>query len=220
MKNIKIILVIVLSVFFGCKTESTSIKETKDFDYGKVENHIYTNSFFDLKFSLPSDWAVQSKEQIDNLTKVGKDIIAGDNEPLKSAIKASEVNSANLLGLFKYEVGTATQDYNSSFMVVAENLKMMPGIKTGADYLFHAKKLLKQTQLQYSFSDEEFKEVKIGTENFYVMKANLDYAGLKIKQNYYTTIKNGFSINVILSFVSDEQKLELENVLNSLESEK
>ena len=40
--------------------------------------------------------------------------------------------------------------------------------------------------------------------------------GLNIKQVYYSTIQNGFSMSTIISFINDEQKNELEKVINSM----
>jgi len=190
-----------------------------NFDYGHTENNKYLNSFFGLELILPNNWIVQTKEQTEKLSKTGKDLVAGDDKNLKSIINASEVNTANLLAVFQYEVGAAV-DYNPSFMLVAENLKNAPGIKTGSDYLFQTRKLLKQSQIQYSYIDNDFRKVIINNQEFYTMTCSIDYMGYKINQVYSSTIKDGFCLSTIISFINDEQKNNLEKIVNSISFKK
>ena len=211
----QLILLLLVTAFCSCQTN----EKPKGFDYGKVENNIYSNSFFNFKIVLPSEWIVQSKEQTENLVEVGKDLVAGDDNNMKAIIKASEINSAYLLTVFQYEVGSAVE-YNPSLMLIAENLKLAPGIKKGSDYLFQTRKLLKQSQIEYNNIDSEFEKVSIDNEEFYQMNLDLNHSGLNIKQSYFSTIRNGFSVNAIISFVTSEQKNELEKILNSLKFNK
>ncbi len=187
--------------------------QSKKFDYGHVEDNIYVNAFFGLEVLLPDAWVVQSKEQTENITNLGKDIIAGDDKNLKAVLDASEVNSANLLTVFKYEIGAAV-DYNPSFMLVAENLNSAPGIKNGSDYLFQTKKLLQQSQMEFDHIDEQFAREVINNQEFDTMNCSISYMGFVIHQKYYTTIQNGFSLSVIVSFIDEEQRNDLEKVVN------
>lgn len=76
--------------------------------------------------------------------------------------------------------------------------------------------MLKQSQIQYDYIDDEFKKEVINNQEFYLMNLSINYMGLNIKQVYYSTIQNGFSMNTIISFINDEQKNELEKVINSM----
>lgn len=185
------------------------------FDYGKVENNKYSNSYFDFSLSVPEKWFVQSKEETDRLMNQGKDILAGDDKNLKAVLNASDINSAYLLTVFQFQVGSPV-DFNPSFMVIAENLKSFPGIKNGSDYLFQTRRLLKQSQLVYNQLDAEFKPETIASKEFYTMNSTMNYMGVVIKQKYYSAIIKGFSFNIIVSYVTDEQKAILDAVLRSL----
>ncbi len=187
----------------------------KNFDYGHIEDNKYLNSFFGLELTIPDSWIVQTKEQTENLSKVGRDLVAGDDKNLKAVIDASEINSANLLAVFQYEVGAAV-DYNPNFMLVAENLKNAPGIKTGNDYLFQARKLLNQSQLQYSYIDDVFEKELINNQEFYTMNCTIDYMGLNIKQIYYSTVIDRFCLSVLISYATDDQKRNLEKMISSM----
>ena len=190
-----------LFIGFSC----TSFAQGK-FDYGKIEKEVYKNKYFDLEIPLPKDWVVQNKEQMEQLTELGKEAIT-DDENMQALIDAAEVNSAYLLTLFKYEVG-APVNSNLSFMVIAENTKNFPGIKTGKDYLFHAGKLMLATKLDYTIEDE-FPKKKIGSKDFYALSATLKIGDKVVYQQYMTTVLNGFSLSIVVSYSDDAEKQEL-----------
>jgi hypothetical protein len=198
-------------IIFGCNCQENQIA----FDYGDIEENIYTNSFFNLSMTLPADWSLQSQQETENLLKEGRKLVAGEDKNLENVLNAAEINTANLIMLYQHELGTAV-DYNPSLMLVAENLRNAPGVKTGADYLFHARKLLSQAQIKYDHLDEEFEKVDINGQIFYLMNTNINYLGYEIKQKYYSTVLKGFSLNMIISYVSNDQKSELEQSINTL----
>jgi hypothetical protein len=210
--KIKLLLVIILlSIFPNCPANAQST----DFDYGNIEQNIYKNKYFGIEITLPQDWVIQSREEIDNIMKTGKNLVAGDDAKMKAVIKASEVNSANLLTVFKYEIGSAVE-YNPNMSMITENIKNFPGIKSGKDYLFHARKFMEQSQFKYDSLDSEFTKENINGIEFYKMNVEISYMKIKIKQVYYSSVINKFSLNFIISYISDEQKSELINSLNTL----
>jgi hypothetical protein len=137
---------------------------------------------------------------------------------MRATLKASEVNTANLLSVSQYERGSAVE-YNPSIVLIAENIKNSPGIKNGKDYLFHARKLLEQSQLQYNYLDKEFEKEVVNGMDFYQLNAEINYGDLTIKQVYYSTILKGFSFNVIISFTTEEQKSDLLKCFNTIKFE-
>lgn len=191
----------------------SSYGQDKDFDFGETEKGFYQNEFFNMEVSFDSLWVIQNKEQLNNLVKAGTDLVAGDDASLKAAVKASKVNTAYLLTVFKYEVGAAVT-YNPSLMIIAENTKNFPGIKNGSDYLFHSKKLLQQSQMEYYFDKEIFTK-KIGESEFHVMEAKIDYLGTTIVQEYMTTVTKGFSLSLIISYTTEEEKEELKKIIDN-----
>jgi len=199
----------------GCNSQD----KPKDFDYGRVENNKYVNSFFDFEISLHTDWIVQTKEQMESMSKAGKDLIAGDDSQMKAVIKASEINTANLLSVSQFERGSAVE-FNPSMVLIAENTKTFPGIKTGSDYLFQARRLLEQSQIKYDSMDKEFTKEVINGTDFYKMNTAIKYMGVNIKQVYYSTILKGFSFNVIISYINDQQEQDLLKLINSMKFKK
>jgi len=186
-----------------------------NFDYGRVEDNKYVNTFFDFEMTLPADWSVQSREQLEDITSTGKELVAGDDEKMKAVLKASEINTANLLAVYQYELGSPV-DYNPGIMLIAENVQRVSGVRTGSDYLFHSRKLMEQSQMKYDHLDEKFEKEVIDGIDFYKMNAEMNYMGTTFKQIYYSTILKGFSFNAIISFANDEQKADLLKLIQSM----
>ena len=208
----KTICLFIVTVFLSCSNQEKKLPE--NFDFGKTENGSYKNDYFGMEVFFNPNWIVQDKQEMNNLIEQGSDLVTGDNKSLKSIVKASQVNTAYLFAVFKHEVGAAVE-YNPSFMIVAENTKNFPGIKNGKDYLFHAKKLMKQTQMSYSFEKEVFEQT-IGRSLFHNMETKLDYMGKTIIQEYISTVNKGFSLCFIISYTNEEEKNELYDVINNI----
>jgi hypothetical protein len=189
--------------------------QPKDFDYGKVENNRYVNSYFAFEIPVPADWFIQSKEKTENMAQLGKDMVAGDDAKMKAVFKASEINTALLLTVFKYEPGSPVE-YNPCISLLAENISTYPGIKTGSDYLYQASRILAQSQIKYDYIDKNFEKEVISGTDFYTMHTEMNYLGVRIKQIYFSTIIKGFSFDVIISYVNDEQKKELLSLTNAM----
>lgn len=190
-------------------------KMPKSFDYGNVKNNVYSNIYFGFTIDVPEQWVVQSKEQNEQLMEMGKEMISGDDKSMKAALKASEVNVANLLTVFKYELGFPV-DYNPSYMLIAENVMKASGLKTGSDYFFNARKIMEQSQTPYTHIDEEYKVQNLGGQDFYTMNTEIEYMGMSIYQTYYSQVTDGFALNLIISYSTDDERAELEKVIGSM----
>ncbi len=192
----------------------TSTKK-KAIDFGSYKNGVYTNSFFDLKVTLPKDWSVMGDEARIALMKQGSKIVAGDDKNLKAVMKASDLQSVNLLTCSEKPLGAAI-DFNSSIMILAESVKHMPGIKRGSDYHFHSKKLLKQSAMSVSFPRDIYEE-KISDKSFDVMDMEMFAAGQTIQQKQYIRIMNGYAFVIIMTYKDDSGFKKLKKILNKIE---
>ncbi|MFN8298541.1 MAG: lipoprotein [Chitinophagales bacterium] len=189
----------------------------EEFDYGKIENHVYRNSYFDFRITLPESWTVKSQEEMAALQKQGQDLVAGDNSTLKKTIKASEVNTATLLMTTKYP--GQDQPDNPNFIAVAERLsslaKAANHIDNGKDYLEATKKLMAQSAMKFEQEGDIVKSDLSGQE-FYKMTMKLDAGIAVLHQDYYATIINDFALAFVVTYVSDASKEELQGILNTI----
>lgn len=206
-------------------TETTTVSKSDKndyFDYGTIKGNTYINDFFGIELEYPKEWFVQSKATLDHLSKVGSELVAGDNNNLEKMIKASEINSANLLMVSQHELG-ATVASNPNIIIVVENTKNLPGIKTGKEYLFHAVKLLKASQLNFKYFNEDFDKKVINGNDFYTLSYGIDASAsinssedAVVNQFYYTTVKKGFSISIILTYNTEPERKILLSMLDGL----
>ncbi|MBR9922353.1 MAG: hypothetical protein GYB31_16065 [Bacteroidetes bacterium] len=188
----------------------------ENFDYGATENGQYQNDYFGFSIDVPEEWHIPEQEVIDQLTESGTDLIAGENEDLKKIMKASEINSATLLTVFQEEIGTV-MEFNPSYMIVVENIRAFPAIQTAEDYQIATRENLeKAAGVDYQFPTATKETRTIGGKEIRIMDTFMEYAGSEIHQVYYTWIDNGFALNCIISYTSADQKLALEEVLQSL----
>ena len=184
------------------------------FDYGKIENSIYKNSYFKFEIPVPATWALQTREQMDSSLQRGHKIIEESNRELTPALKASEINSAILLSIFRYKPDSITDEPNYSMMIVAENVSRNPGIKSGSDYLESSRKLMKKANLPYETSNVHHQ--KLGNREFDVMTVTIKTQGLEIEQLHCLTVIKGFALGIIISYANSQQEQKLKNIIQGI----
>ena len=74
------------------------------------------------------------------------------------------------------------------------------------------KQLLNQSQAGFRVRDG-FQLKRLSGQRFYSMYSLIKYGGVYIRQVHYTTIHRGRALSVILSFVKDEDQMELEDMV-------
>ncbi|HWH69311.1 MAG TPA: hypothetical protein VNT26_07985 [Candidatus Sulfotelmatobacter sp.] len=210
-KRWSIFLVLALAALMtGCGRNSIDEVDFGGFTSGSV----YTNRYFGLKVPIPSSWSIQDQEAQRRLIKTGGKLMAGDDKNLKAALKAAEMQTVPLFTVLQHPLGTPGA-YNPNIVGVAEQVRQLPGIKKGSDYLYHAKKLMQSGQLEMSIADE-FHPRKIGGVDFDVMDMQMAIGGLRLKQKYHVAIVKGYALGMIISFSNDEQEAALEKILDGV----
>ncbi len=209
MNRIYVFIMACMILFTGCGK-----KVSDEIDFGAVEDSTYRNNYFGLSMKLPPEWNVQSQEMQQKIMDIGATVVAGDDENLKAVVKASELQTVNLLAVFKHPIG-APVAYNPNIVCLAERIRHMPGIKRGKDYHFHSKKLLESSQIKMSFPKDIYTE-QIGGIDFDIMTLQMHFAGQAIKQKQYVAVMKGYALLLLVSFTTNEEEAELEEVLASV----
>ena len=189
-------------------------KAGNEIDFGTINNSVYTNSYFGMTVTLPSDWSVESQEAQKRTLNTGEKIIAGEDKNLSAAMKASELRVVNLFVVSKYPKG-APVSYNPSIMAVAEDVRDSPGIKRGSDYHFHAKQLLQAGSLEVSFPKDIYTR-SVGGVDFDIMEVEIHVRGIVVKQKYYATVLKGYAVSMIISFTTDTEEASLQKILDTV----
>ena len=189
-------------------------KASDEIDFGTFKNSIYQNNYFGMSVAIPKDWSIQDQQAQQRLMKTGGKLISGDDKNLQAVLKASELQSVNLFGVFKYPQGSAVT-FNPSILAIAENVRQLPGIKRGKDYHFHARKLLESSQMEISFPKDIYTQ-QLGGIDFDVMEMEVSIRGIVVKQKYYATIMKGYALSIIVSFTTDEEQASLQKILDAV----
>jgi hypothetical protein len=201
--------VVLMLLLAGCGK-----KASDEIDFGTVENSVYHNNYFGLNVPLPKEWSVQDQTEQRRLMKLGGKIISGNDKSMEAVLKASELQSVNLFGVFEHPPDSPVT-FNPSILAIAEDVRHLPGIKTGKDYHFQSRKVLESGQLDISFPKEIYTQ-QIGGVGFDVMEAEMHVRTMIVKQKYYSAIMKGYALSVVVSFVTDEQDAALLKILEGV----
>lgn len=178
-------------------------------------NNLYVNKYLGMQITKPADWYAQSAEEMIMLQNRGKDALAGDDKAFKAMLESSMESNLPVFGFFRYPPGTPGK-LNQSVMSAAENIKLYPGIKSGCDYLFHAKQIISKGQIPYTFT-EGCQETMFGKQKMGYIDATADIGGRKIMQRYYSTIIGNHAVSVIETYFDEDSKRSVNQVVKTLE---
>lgn len=206
-------IILLLALLAGCTK-----KASDEIDFGTIDNSVYHNKYFGLNAPLPRDWSVQDQTEQRRLMKAGAKLVSGDDKNMEAMVKASELQSVNLFAVFEHPVGSPVP-YNPSIISIAESVQRAPGIKTGKDYHYQARKILESGQLQVSFPKEIYPQ-QLGGVDFDVMETQIKARGTVIKQKYYATIMKGYALCLVASFTTDEEDASLQKILTGINFDK
>lgn len=201
-------IVMLMLLLSGC-----SRKANEEIDYGTVSNSVYKNQYFGFSVTLPKDWSLQDQKGQQRLMKKGTQLMTGDDDTLKAIVKASELQTVNLFAAFQHPLGTPVA-FNPSILSIAEMTRELPGIKRGKDYFYQAKKILESSALRPTFPKDYYTE-NVGGREFDVMELEMTIMGKVVKQKLYCAIQKGYALCFVATFMNDEEKALLQNVLNT-----
>jgi hypothetical protein len=185
------------------------------FDYGNVEEDIYTNNYFQFAMPIHENWIVEDLDQLEQLVEDGTNSIASDNDELRFQLETSQIYVAHMLYLQRHSF-TENSVLNPSLIIVAENLRGTPGIFDGKDYLDQAKTLLEMSEVPYIFLDDVYPKKVIDGVDFYILNTAVNQ-GIAIKQYYYSTVLKGFSLNFIVTLFDDSVLTEVEEMITAVD---
>jgi len=188
-------------------------------DIGEIKDGSYINNYFNLKVPVPAKFTALDEKKRMQLMAQGANIIAGDDSNLKKMLEASKLNSINLFSFSRYPLGKPVA-FNHSIICIAENIELYKdGIKSGKDYFYHVKKILNRGKLKYNFGNT-FTPKQIGECQFESTNLQTKFGNLVIKQKYYLYIYKDYVISIVITFGDDQQRKELEGILDTIEIKK
>lgn len=199
-----VLLVASLGGLQGCK---------KKFDVGKLEGSVYTNEFFNMKLTVPSQWVVGGEAEQRRLREGGSQTIKTNN-PIKDwAIKSSEQRTTQLLLVSKGAWGTTP--LNSSVICMAEQIPALSTVSRGSEYLASMKNMLQYSNVSMRISKDVY-PVEVGGKLFYALNVAAKAGPMEIPQTYYAYVSHGYALVFITTTFSDEDRDVIDNMIKSV----
>lgn len=221
-QTITAVLFIALFILTGCnkyEDRPVNVKEIEGFDYGRVRNYVYTNTFFNVRMDVPKSWQVQDEKQKEELMQEGREAAYTEDQQKNAAIKASEITTANLFTAFAHEPNKVP--FNHNLIMLAENVGQYSFAITAETYLSNLNKTLhNNATMDIVQIDNSFPKKTINGMDFHQMNLVTYLQGMRISQTYLITIEKGFAFGFIYTYADDAQKNEIEKIINTLRPNK
>ena len=204
----------IVSVFCGCQDKQSEEPGVGTPDAGTIENSVYRNEYFAFTMNIPDGWHVQDDKAKEMITDIGQDVLVGEDKNLRAMADRAQKTTVNLLAVFEHPLGSPVP-FNPSLMGLGEKVAHLPGIKTGKDYLFHARRVVERGQIEYVFPRETYFQVFDGV-GFDVLDAEMSVLDMTVKQRFYSTIIGDYALFFVVSFSTEEESKSLEQVLQTI----
>ena len=215
-KNKRIMLgLLAIILAFGCEdsSEQTTAEKTKAFASETNGNTLHSPKF-GLSIEKPDGWYALGYDELNALIETGGEVASSGNDDLGAILEATEKNNYSLFLISQYETG-APVEVNPNVLGVAENISAAPGIKSGKDYFFHAKKLMAQANPSYVFEDG-YKVRLIDGVEFDQMDLTIELAGMSSKQTYYAAKSKNFIIGIIQTYESEDSQEATSKIIDTI----
>ncbi|WP_319479567.1 hypothetical protein [uncultured Draconibacterium sp.] len=165
---------------------------------GKLENGVYSSTYFNVSMNVPGSWTVDTLGKIEKTT------------PATKADKKDTVLVANLLTIYQENEKEA---FKPNLSMIAERCTLYPDLKNENDYLVHIQK--QYADLNPITSEIEKTFLKNNIECF-TFDLKMTIQEMTMKQTHFAIKRKDFYIDITITYQTDEQKEELNAILNSL----
>lgn len=176
--------------------------------------NVHHNDKFGLTVTSPKGWYVMNFDQTSKMMDTGIEVSAAGNERLKGVAEAAKQKTATIFTFFRLPPGSPV-DFNPSVMGAAEDVSLAPGVETGKDYFFHARKLMEASNVPYQF-ENGYKQRTIGGQVFDEMDLHVALNGQRLGQSYYAARHGGSVVLFITSYKSEDDRKETDAVISSI----
>ncbi len=213
------VLLICIIVLTGCNLGNNQSENTDNMDSMSDEEKVaymkggitegqYENNFFDLELDLPESWIILSEEEMMRLMQTGEDIASESDATYD--LTAFEI--LNLLGVFKYPFDEVVA-MNPNLYISAERLDEMKDIDSSGAYLEQARAGIEHLEETIVF-EETMDTVNIQKKTFTRSRATIDLGYMVIYQVHYVTLSKGYALNIIITYMEDEDLETIESMLD------
>lgn len=168
-----------------------------------------------LTVTAPDGWYVADSAVMKKLMDAGTDVMTADMDPMMKAAAGASVQRTATLFTFSRTPPGAPVESGAMVMGITEDISMLPGIKRGSDYFFHARRLMAQTSMQSEIG-EEYGERKIGGQDFDRMDVKAFMPNGVVYQRMFATRHDDVIFVIVQAYSNEADLPELDAVLDSV----
>lgn len=208
------VVVLILGTMMGCSLMGGRNISEKSIDFGTYDGNVYKNDFFGMSLTIPEEWTLADEEEIKELTKLGREMIAAEDQSINKILELADLTTIYFL------VASNDDPFNpASVVVLAEKLNFTQNIRDEEVYL----EVLKESMGTYlpiepHFNKDIYTE-PIGDREFYVLEVETDVGIMSVSQKYYIKIIDNYVLTFITTFIDDESGEVIEEILKNVEFE-
>ncbi len=190
------------------ETVDNAPREVTSIDLGSLDGSVYVNPYFKFRIKLPEGWNIAERESNNAALQVGRDLVKGSDTRTNEAVDRSVAKTVLLFTTSKFPPQTP----NVRQAMIQCGAERINNTVTSATYLQSSKDLLLKSSLKYSVVRDVHTETIAGL-SFSVMELQQSAYGFTVKQRYYATIRKGFALFFVTSYLDDADGTEMEQVL-------
>ena len=183
-------------------------------DHGSLDGNAYMNDYFGLTLTLPEGWKVHGEAVRERNREAGRKLFDTRDPAAQARLEQAVGNTLNLLTAYQYPVGAAVH-FNPAFLCAAEKIPPAAAEATEADYMEVLKKTFGHSQAPITIDRDVYTE-QVGGETFSVIDITTKFPNAVGHQRYYTRIRRGYALSLVLTYLTDEQLRTLTGVVSSV----
>lgn len=188
---------------------------------GRVVGQTYTNDFFRLTLTFPTDWFVLNQTGIAEISEAGKRALSDktqEDQRYKAEVeRAIDQRVYNLLAVRQY-LSPPPGQVNASILLVAEllpvnNVTPMQFLKTVKE------SVMPRMNVRMDVTKDLTPEQLAGRHAAMIGLERTTPGGITIKQEHHVVIVKDYAIAIVLTYGSEEQREILRAALASMKFE-
>ena len=172
----------------------------------QTKGNVYSNKFVGLSFSFPEGWYIATDNETKDLMPDAA-IVMGLDDPVAKSVVA-QMPGMVLLMVSERPFTTDVQSANRNIIFVAINAREMKNeVRSGADYLGHVARGMRESQANATVSD--IITQRLGGDEFHRLNVRLPMQGITVHMSQLARIHNDYIVILNMSADSDNGLTEL-----------
>lgn len=206
--------IFILFQFTNCKSKKESDPFNELLQSSNIDGGYFTNSYLGIGITIPIEWKQLSKREVDSLSKSGINLVKeqSKNERIKNMNPNNQYNSFTILNTFKFDLNE-NRTINPSVLIKVLTDSVYCKDALSCAELFAG--TFEETGVYTNIIEPEITHINGLKVVFF--SADLAIDGYIVgSQNFYLLDKKGFVPTIVLTFMNEETKIEVESIISTL----